>query len=512
MRKILPADTLTPILAYMRVQGEHKVILESIPREKENARFSIVAYNPVFEVTFKDGVLYENGKAIDQDPFEYLDQVTVKGIKSDLPFAGGAIGFAGYDMIGLYENIGEIPEDTIGTPDMHFFIYESYLIFDHKKEKVYVVEDNIYSDRDNDAVRQALGQVVTNLQTQAPNEFTPQALQALQFSNHIEKEVFMDMVAKSKKLIREGDMFQCVLSQRFSADFEGDPLDYYRNLRVTNPSNYLYFYDFGDYQVIGASPESLVSVKNGEGDMFQCVLSQRFSADFEGDPLDYYRNLRVTNPSNYLYFYDFGDYQVIGASPESLVSVKNGEVVTNPIAGTRPRGTNEAEDAALADELSHDIKETAEHRMLVDLGRNDIGKIAKNGTVKVTKYMEVEYFRYVMHLTSVVKGQLLPELTALDALKSTLPAGTVSGAPKIRAMRRIYELEQEKRGIYAGAIGYLSATGDMDFAIAIRTMILKNQKAYVQAGAGVVYDSIPENEFYETINKAKAMTRIGDAQ
>ena len=365
MRKILPADTLTPILAYMRVQGEHKVILESIPREKENARFSIVAYNPVFEVTFKDGVLYENGKAIDQDPFEYLDQVTVKGIKSDLPFAGGAIGFAGYDMIGLYENIGEIPEDTIGTPDMHFFIYESYLIFDHKKEKVYVVEDNIYSDRDNDAVRQALGQVVTNLQTQAPNEFTPQALQALQFSNHIEKEVFMDMVAKAKKLIREGDMFQC-------------------------------------------------------------VLSQRFSADFEGDPLDYYRNLRVTNPSNYLYFYDFGDYQVIGASPESLVSVKNGEVVTNPIAGTRPRGTNEAEDAALADELSHDVKETAEHRMLVDLGRNDIGKIAKNGTVKVTKYMEVEYFRYVMHLTSVVKGQLLPELTALDALKSTLPAGTVS--------------------------------------------------------------------------------------
>ena len=451
MRKILPADTLTPILAYMRVLGEHKVILESIPREKENARFSIVAYNPVFEVTFKDGVLYENGKAIDQDPFEYLDQVTVKGIKSDLPFAGGAIGFAGYDMIGLYENIGEIPEDTIGTPDMHFFIYESYLIFDHKKEKVYVVEDNIYSGRDNDAVRQALGQVVTNLQTQAPNEFTPQALQALQFSNHIEKEVFMDMVAKAKKLIREGDMFQC-------------------------------------------------------------VLSQRFSANFEGDPLDYYRNLRVTNPSNYLYFYDFGDYQVIGASPESLVSVKNGEVVTNPIAGTRPRGANEAEDAALADELSHDIKETAEHRMLVDLGRNDIGKVAKNGTVKVTKYMEVEYFRYVMHLTSVVKGQLLPELTALDALKSTLPAGTVSGAPKIRAMRRIYELEQEKRGIYAGASGYLAATGDMDFAIAIRTMILKNQKAYVQAGAGVVYDSVPENEFYETIYKAKAMTRIGDAQ
>ena len=245
--------------------------------------------------------------------------------------------------------------------------------------------------------------------------------------------------------------------------------------------------------------------------MFQCVLSQRFSADFEGDPLDYYRNLRVTNPSNYLYFYDFGDYQVIGASQRVWFSEK-WRSGNQSDCWNSPRGTNEAEDAALADELSHDIKETAEHRMLVDLGRNDIGKIAKNGTVKVTKYMEVEYFRYVMHLTSVVKGQLLPELTALDALKSTLPAGTVSGAPKIRAMRRIYELEQEKRGIYAGAIGYLSATGDMDFAIAIRTMILKNQKAYVQAGAGVVYDSVPENEFYETINKAKAMTRIGDVQ
>lgn len=451
MKKILPADTLTPILAYMRVQGDHKVILESIPREKENARFSIVAYNPVFEVTYQDGILYENGKVLEQDPFDYLHQVTVKGLTSDLPFAGGAIGFAGYDMIGVYEEIGRIPQDTIGTPDMHFFIYESYLIFDHKKEKVYVVEDNIYSGRSNDAVRQSLGKVVTDLQTQTPNEFTPQALQALHFSNHIEKEVFMEMVAKAKKLIREGDMFQC-------------------------------------------------------------VLSQRFSADFEGDPLDYYRNLRVTNPSNYLYFYDFGDYQIIGASPESLVSVKKGEVTTNPIAGTRPRGATEEEDQALAHELLHDVKETAEHRMLVDLGRNDIGKIVQNGTVEVTKYMEVEYFRYVMHLTSVVKGQLLPHLTALDALKATLPAGTVSGAPKIRAMRRIYELEEEKRGVYAGAIGYLSATGDMDFAIAIRTMILKNQKAYVQAGAGIVYDSVPENEFYETINKAKSMTRIGDVQ
>ena len=452
MQKILTADTLTPILAYMRVQGEHKVILESIPREKENARFSIVAYNPVFEIKYEDGKLTENGKEVAGNPLDYLNQVTVKGKSSaNLPFGGGAIGFVGYDMIGLYENIGDIPEDTIGTPDMHFFVYESYLIFDHKTEKVYVVEDNIYSHRDNDMVRQALGKVVKDLQTQAPNEFSPQELQPLQFKHHIEKEVFVQMVDKAKALIRQGDMFQC-------------------------------------------------------------VLSQRFSSDFSGDPLDYYRNLRVTNPSNYLYFYDFGDYQIIGASPESLVSVKNGEVTTNPIAGTRPRGANDAEDAALAKDLQADIKETAEHRMLVDLGRNDIGRISQNGTVKVTKYMEVEYFRYVMHLTSVVKGQLLPDVQSIDALKTTLPAGTVSGAPKIRAMKRIYEMETEKRGVYAGAIGYLSATGDMDFAIAIRTMILKNQKAYVQAGAGIVYDSVAENEFYETINKAKAMTRIGECK
>lgn len=451
MRKILTADTLTPILAYMRVQGEHKVILESIPREKENTRFSIVAYNPVFEIKYENGELTENGQSITGDPLDYLNQLTVKGEATDLPFGGGAIGFVGYDMISLYENIGDIPEDTIGTPDMHFFVYESYLIFDHKTEKVYVVEDNIYSQRDNDATRQALGKVVKDLQTQAPNEFSPQELHSLTFKHHIEKEKFEQKVDTAKKLIREGDMFQC-------------------------------------------------------------VLSQRFSSPFEGDPLDYYRNLRVTNPSNYLYFYDFGDYQIIGASPESLVSVKNGEVTTNPIAGTRPRGANDAEDAVLAKDLQADIKETAEHRMLVDLGRNDIGRISQNGTVKVTKYMEVEYFRYVMHLTSVVKGQLLPDVQSIDALKTTLPAGTVSGAPKIRAMKRIYELEEEKRGVYAGAIGYLSATGDMDFAIAIRTMILKNQKAYVQAGAGIVYDSVAENEFYETINKAKAMTRIGDSR
>lgn len=450
MKTSLSADILTPILAYMRLEGQHKMILESIPRDKENARFSIVAYNPVYEIKFENGILTRNGEVIDADPLDYLQELTGKHPVVDAgPFSGGAIGFLGYDMISLYENIGDIPVDPIGTPDMHFFIYESYLVFDHKKETISIHEDNIYSGRNEQEMASALEQVLQSLKQAHPAEFAPHDLHSLSFRNHMEKEEFEGMVTKAKELIRQGDMFQC-------------------------------------------------------------VLSQRFSAPISGKPLDYYRNLRVTNPSNYLYFYDFGDYQIIGASPESLVSVKDGLVTTNPIAGTRPRGLDEEADKALAADLLADQKEVAEHRMLVDLGRNDLGRIAQIGSVRVTKYMEVELFRYVMHLTSIVKGQLLPELSPLDALKSTLPAGTVSGAPKIRAIQRIYQLEKEKRGVYAGAIGYLSASGDMDFAIAIRTMIIKNQMTYVQAGAGIVYDSIPGNEYQETVNKAKAMTRIGD--
>ncbi|MGT2666856.1 anthranilate synthase component I [Streptococcus rifensis] len=451
MKRTLPADVLSPILAYMRIKGEHKVILESIPRDKETARYSILAYNPVYEVCFQNGVLTVNDEAVDGDPLVVLNQLTLaKPEKTDLPFNGGALGFVGYDMIGLYEAIGTIPEDTIGTPDMHFFLYESYMIFDHKKEVIHLVEDVLYTERSQEDLAEALEAIINQLKQASPQEFAPKVMDKLAFTNHIDQDEFENMVIKAKDLIRQGDMFQC-------------------------------------------------------------VLSQRFSADLAGEPFAYYRNLRVSNPSPYLYFYDFGDYQVIGASPESLVSVKKGVVVTNPIAGTRPRGIDEEEDRRLAEELLADEKEVAEHRMLVDLGRNDIGKIAKNGTVEVSKYMEVEYFRYVMHLTSLVKGELRPDLTALDALKSTLPAGTVSGAPKIRAMQRIYELEKEKRGVYAGAIGYLSADGEMDFAIAIRTMVLKNGKAYVQAGAGIVNDSVPTNEYQETLNKAKSMMKIGDS-
>ena len=451
LKKTLNADIITPILAYLRLELKHKLILESIPREKENSRYSMIAYNPVHEIKFENGVLTDNGQVKTGDPLNYLGELTVKNTEaSSLPFTGGAIGFVSYDTISFYENIGEIPEDVIGTPDLHFFLYESYLIFDHKKEQITIVESDIYSGRSELDQELAMALVLSNLTRPHKNEFETVKLNPLSFTSNTAKAEFMGMVEQAQTYIKNGDMFQI-------------------------------------------------------------VLSQRLTSQITGNPFDYYRNLRLTNPSNYLYFLDFGDYQIMGASPESLVSVKNGVVTTNPIAGTRPRGADEAEDDALSKDLLGDQKEVAEHRMLVDLGRNDIGKISKVGTVKVTKYMEVEYFRYVMHLTSVVKGELLDSVSSLDALKSTLPAGTVSGAPKIRAMQRIYELEKTKRGIYAGAIGYLSSNSDMDFAIALRTMVLKDGKAHAQAGAGIVFDSVPENEYQETLNKAKAMTKIGES-
>ena len=451
LKKTVNADIITPILAYLRLELKHKLILESIPREKENSRYSMIAYNPVHEIKFENGVLTDNGQVKTGDPLDYLGELTVKNTEaSSLPFTGGAIGFVSYDTIALYEYIVEIPEDVIGTPDLHFFLYESYLIFDHKKEQITIVESDIYSGRSELDQELAMALVLSNLTRPHKNEFETVKLNPLSFTSNTAKAEFMGMVEQAQTYIKNGDMFQI-------------------------------------------------------------VLSQRLTSQITGNPFDYYRNLRLTNPSNYLYFLDFGDYQIMGASPESLVSVKNGVVTTNPIAGTRPRGADEAEDDALSKDLLGDQKEVAEHRMLVDLGRNDIGKISKVGTVKVTKYMEVEYFRYVMHLTSVVKGELLDSVSSLDALKSTLPAGTVSGAPKIRAMQRIYELEKTKRGIYAGAIGYLSSNSDMDFAIALRTMVLKDGKAHAQAGAGIVFDSVPENEYQETLNKAKAMTKIGES-
>lgn len=450
LTKEIQADYLTVVSAFLRIKGKRKCLLESIPRDKSKGRYSIIAWNPVKEITYQNQHF-----AIDHEKFETLDplgeleKVVVKEQDSidSLPFQGGAIGCVGYDVIACYEDIGKIPKDELEVPDLHFYLFDSFLLFDHVGEKITLVEANTYSNRSKLELEQAIQEKQEELQQFHPEEQRKIQFDKLSYSSNFTKDQFKAAVSKVKNYIREGDMFQMVPSQRLSAAFDQEPFDYYRRLRVTNPSVYLYFLDFGETFVIGSSPESLVSVKN-----------------------------RI--------------------------------VTTNPIAGTRKRGNTPEEDLFLEKELMADEKEQAEHLMLIDLGRNDIGKVSEPGSVEVPIYMTIEKYRFVMHIVSVVTGKLKEGYSAMDALKSTLPAGTVSGAPKIRAMQRIYEIEPVKRGIYAGAVGYLSKDDQADFAIAIRTVVIHKKHAYFQAGAGIVYDSDPEKEFEETLHKAKALLEV----
>ncbi|MBO0421735.1 anthranilate synthase component I [Enterococcus plantarum] len=448
--KEIQADYLTAISAFLRIKGTNKCLLESIPRDKSKGRYSIIAWDAVSEITcFGDQLTIDGQTNTVEDPLKEMEKHVLKNeeVVKELPFQGGAIGYVGYDMIACYEDLGKLPFDELTIPDSHFYLFDSYLIFDHVGEKIVLVEADTYSKRGEGTLNEAINQKIKELQTPSEEEQKEIQLKKLHYQSNFTQASFEQVVAKVKNYIKQGDMFQM-------------------------------------------------------------VPSQRLTADFEEEPFDYYRRLRVTNPSTYLYFLDFGETYVIGSSPESLASIKNEIVTTNPIAGTRKRGQTVEQDSILEQELLTDEKERAEHQMLIDLGRNDIGKISEIGSVEVPVYMTVEKYRFVMHLVSVVTGKLKKELTAMDALKATLPAGTVSGAPKIRAMQRIYELEPVKRNIYAGAVGYLSKNDQADFAIAIRTMVIHQNKAYVQAGAGIVYDSEPTKEYEETLQKAKALLEV----
>ncbi|MFD2727980.1 anthranilate synthase component I [Enterococcus camelliae] len=453
MRKIkeLMSDCCTPVSMYLRISGNNKSLLESIPRDREDGRYSIVAINPVHHLQYKDNTFFLDGTAYAfQDPLKELERLTTTTstpLPESLPFQGGAIGYASYDLAFVYEATPFMPKDDLQLPEMQFFLYETFLIFDHQKESITLVAGNQYSHRTEQALDQELIALEQALLTPSKEELRVPTVEKLAFSSNFTQEEFETVVKKAKQYIEDGDLFQV-------------------------------------------------------------VPSQRLSSAFHGSAFDYYRHLRLSNPSSYLYFLPFDDVTIIGSSPESLVRVKQQTVTTNPIAGTRKRGQTKAEDQALADELLHDEKERAEHQMLVDLGRNDIGKVAVSGSVHLPLFMQIERYRHVMHLVSVVEATLADQKTAMDALKATLPAGTVSGAPKIRAMQRIYEWEPTRRGLYAGAVGYLSQDGQADFAIAIRTMVLKDGQAYVQAGAGIVYDSHPTNEYHETLQKAKALLEV----
>ncbi|WYJ91015.1 anthranilate synthase component I [Enterococcus sp. 9E7_DIV0242] len=451
--KELQADYLTAVSAFLRINGKNKCLLESIPRDKGQGRYTIIAWNPVKEITVEGKLFKISGTPPYQvaDPLKELEkQILVSESPVEgLPFQGGGIGYVGYDVIASYEQLGQIPTDELGVPDIHFYLFDSYLVFDHIKEQILLVESDSYSGRSEEELEAALEQTALELQRVSEAEMKKVTLKKMSYTSNFSKADFQHTVQKIKQYITAGDMFQMVPSQRLTAE---------------------------------------------------CL----------NEPFDYYRRLRVENPSSYLYFIDFTETFIIGSSPERLVSVKDGIVTTNPIAGTRKRGETAEEDHRLETELLQDEKERAEHLMLIDLGRNDIGKISVIGTVEVPTYMIIEKYRFVMHIVSVVTGKLKKDHTAMDALKATLPAGTVSGAPKIRAMQRIYELEPVKRGIYAGAVGYLSKNDQSDFAIAIRTMVIHKGKAYVQAGAGIVYDSDPEKEYEETLQKAKALLEVGE--
>lgn len=449
------ADHVTPIQVFMalRKAGTPSFMLESVENRDQWGRYSFIGVNPKKEVKINGTEIEIDGKKQTvKNHIAYLIEM-VNAYQSpvlvDKPkLTGGFIGYFGYDTIRFVEKkLVNVPEDDLHMPECHLCMYDEIIAFDHLTNRVIIIQ-NIHENDD--------------LQTK-----------------------YKSLEPKARKMIEQIDNFRMVRTDR---------TDKKETKVISNLTKEEY-----TSQVEKAKEY----IRNG--DIFQVVLSQRFEVESEADPFDVYRCLRTTNPSPYLYFFDFVDYQIAGASPEMLVSVTNGIVTTKPIAGTVPRGTTKKEDDILVRQLMHDPKEQAEHTMLVDLGRNDVGKVSRFGTVRVDNFMSVEKYSKVTHLVSDVQGELREDKTALDALMSILPAGTLSGAPKVRAMEIIDELENKKRGLYGGTVGYLAFDGNIDTCIAIRTVLFKDGKGYVQAGAGIVADSEPEKEYEETKNKALAV-------
>ncbi len=452
------ADLDTPISVLKKVcdpNSEECFLLESVEVGEKLARYSFIGAKPFysFEARGEDILIREKterrfkGKALDElkvfmGRFRGYDE-------PDLPaFAGGAVGFVCYDAIRLIEDIPSTGVDSYNLPELHFGLYDAFVVFDHLKHKLLLVANILVDESDSLelAYKKALAKIseMEELLGAPLKRELRQTKKAPKWESNMTQDEYEEKVRRCQEYIKAGDAFQIVLSQRLSC-----------------------------------KPES--------------------------SALNIYRALRSINPSPYMYYMRYQDLEIVGASPETLVKVEKGWVETKPIAGTRPRGSSEEEDERLEKELLGDAKEVAEHVMLVDLGRNDIGRVCEYGTVTPTQFMGVERLSHVMHISSIVKGKLRKGIHALDALMSCLPAGTLSGAPKIRAMQIIDELEPHRRGIYGGAICYMDFRGNLDSCIAIRTMVMKDGIAYLQAGAGIVADSQPTTEFEETHHKAKAL-------
>ncbi len=462
LRSVL-ADLDTPVSAYRKLAaGPYSYLFESVQGGEKWGRYSILGLPArcVIEVRgntvrfLRDGV--EQSLETVADPLAWIEQYREQqriAPRADLPaFIGGLVGYFGYDAVRYIEPKlagGMGKEDPLGTPDILLMVSEEVLVFDNLSNRLHLIV--LVDPAQDDAYAQGCARL-----------------------DVLEKQLAAALPEAPAQVARE------VAESDFVSGFS----------------------EQGFQDAVGVIKDYIAA-----GDVMQVVLAQRMQIAFQAAALDLYRELRSLNPSPSMFFLDLGDFQVVGSSPEILTRVEDGVVTVRPIAGTRRRGKDLAEDLALEAELLADPKERAEHLMLIDLGRNDVGRVAQTGTVQVTEEMKIERYSHVMHIVSNVEGQLRPEMSAMDVLRATFPAGTVSGAPKIRAMEIIDELEPVKRGIYAGAVGYLSWNGNLDTAIAIRTAVIKDGVLSIQAGAGVVHDSVPRLEWKETLNKGRAVFR-----
>jgi len=458
VREVL-ADLDTPLSTYLKlVDGPYSYLFESVQGGEKWGRYSIIGL-PCRQIVRVRGDLIETleaGRVVasehSDDPLAWIERFQRRFDVADgegLPrFTGGLVGYFGYDTVAYIEprlRRATPKPDPIGTPDILLMVSEEVVVFDNLSGKLYLI---VHAAPGAEAeAHRRLDELEARLRSATPVYAT---------NPH-------------RATVRESDFVSGFTEAGFKA-------------AVEKARRYII-----------------------DGDIMQVVLSQRMSIPYEAPPLDLYRALRTLNPSPYMYFLDLASFHIVGSSPEILVRLEDGEITVRPIAGTRRRGRDEADDLAMEQDLLGDPKELAEHLMLIDLGRNDTGRVSKTGSVRLTGRMLVERYSHVMHIVSNVVGELRDGLSAIDVLRATFPAGTVSGAPKIRAMEIIDELEPVKRGIYAGAIGYLSWHGNMDTAIAIRTAVIKDDRLYIQAGAGVVYDSLPELEWKETMNKGRAI-------
>jgi anthranilate synthase component I len=468
IRLRLVDDCETPVSAFLKLRGTGPCYLLESAEQGQVGRYSFLGFSPRAILRWSDGTLQitegplpeteadGRGDVLEApDPYaavaEYLGRFSLAEVEDLPPFAGGAVGFFGYDLVRTVEPLGEPNRDSLGLPDMALMVTDVMLAFDHLRHELTIIAC-AFTDEEGgiDAAyaraTEAIADVRERLRGPVPASAEPAIGVPPEFTSNMRQEEFEAAVRRIIEYIRAGDAFQV-------------------------------------------------------------VPSQRFSAEAPVEPFSIYRGLRAVNPSPYMYFLEFGDFQIAGASPEPLVKVAGRRVETRPIAGTYARGSSEEEDRRLAERLVNDPKERAEHVMLVDLGRNDLGRVCEYGSISVDELMVVETYSHVLHIVSQVSGTLREGVSSMDVLRAALPAGTLSGAPKVRAMQIIDELEPDKRGSYGGAIGYLSWNGDLDTAIHIRTVVVKDGRAHVQAGGGTVADADPVYEYNESVNKAKAVFR-----